>query len=760
MNKRQYMQLWKYMAVIVQLVLTVILALSVCLLDVLNDRNVLNAGDLFHVNFEESDSYHQLFLEKTSELLWFLQLRGRFETNGRYDPDKIVDILHYSGERSAPAHTAAENLFGKDEKDLSLLEYRLGDLISWSQTMETDENGKLIESYFPAYGAGIEESLSDGTITQEQADSLYLALERTISSVGKDAQRYKKGLNKFQTEETNLYYSLKENGSVWYTNLKEMPNDVLEYARNQGIYFYYDDLNLKLRTNVSGMEDYFYQSLDRQISRLGSRLELMVAVDNRFEQEDAFLRAKEEYDSLHPWGMVSIVSLIVSLFDEVLLMVYLTVAAGRREEDESIHLNLFDRIKTELLLALFAFLVYALLLVTFNDPIGEMGLPEILVAVGIRTFVYDGLALIFYLSIVRRIKAGVLWEHSLLRWFMKSINRVWRAGRGFLWILIRYSVKLSLLLVLTYGTFADRNVCAMAGLLLYIGIEAVFYLREMVGQREIMRGIEQITKGNLSYKLPLDNLHGENQELARSVNRIGEGIRLAVDESTKNERMKADLITNVSHDIKTPLTSIINYVNLLKMQPIEDEQTKDYIHILDEKSQRLKQLTDDLVEASQISSGNISLSVTEINFVELINQACGEFAERFKEKNLTTICRMPEEPVHILADGSRIWRVLENLYNNVAKYAMQHTRVYVTVMKQQDMVVFSMKNISEQALAVEPSELTSRFGRGDVSRTTEGNGLGLSIAQDLTILMGGKFHVETDGDLFTVKITFPLTRDT
>ena len=223
--------------------------------------------------------------------------------------------------------------------------------------------------------------------------------------------------------------------------------------------------------------------------------------------------------------------------------------------------------------------------------------------------------------------------------------------------------------------------------------------------------------------------------------------------------MKADLITNVSHDIKTPLTSIINYVNLLKMEPIENERTKEYIHILDEKSQRLKQLTEDLVEASRISSGNITLQMTKINLVELIYQTGGEFNEKFEAKDLTTITKLPKDAAYIMADGRRIWRVVENLYNNVAKYAMAHTRVYVTMEKGDEEVRFSIKNISEQLISVDSSELTERFIRGEEARSTEGSGLGLSIAQNLTMLMGGQFDIQLDGDVFTAAFTFPLVKE-
>ena len=258
-------------------------------------------------------------------------------------------------------------------------------------------------------------------------------------------------------------------------------------------------------------------------------------------------------------------------------------------------------------------------------------------------------------------------------------------------------------------------------------------------------------------------MHGENRALAEAVNSIGDGIQDAVATSMKDERLKADLITNVSHDIKTPLTSIINFVKLLKREDIADERIRGYIEVLDAKSQRLKQLTDDLVEASKISSGNISLQMERINFVELINQTIGEFMEKMEEKCLQVIPVMPERPVYIEADSRRIWRVVENLFGNVYKYALEGTRVYLDLTEKEEngrkTAVFSMKNISAQPLNIDADELTERFIRGDVSRSTEGSGLGLSIAKNLTELQNGKFDIYLDGDLFKVILTFPCMEE-
>jgi signal transduction histidine kinase len=255
----------------------------------------------------------------------------------------------------------------------------------------------------------------------------------------------------------------------------------------------------------------------------------------------------------------------------------------------------------------------------------------------------------------------------------------------------------------------------------------------------------------------LTELHGDNINLATAVNSIGEGIDRAVNTSMKDEKLKADLITNVSHDIKTPLTSIINYVDLIKREDIDNERVNEYVDILDRKSQKLKQLTEDLVEASKISSGNISIQLSKINFVELVNQTIGEFYEKLEKNDLQVIFKPQMQNMQIYADARHLWRVIENLLNNVCKYALEGTRVYIDMQERKEidkMVVFSIKNISAKELNVDADELTERFIRGDESRATEGSGLGLSIAKNLTLAQNGTFDIRLDGDLFKVIIKF------
>ena len=218
--------------------------------------------------------------------------------------------------------------------------------------------------------------------------------------------------------------------------------------------------------------------------------------------------------------------------------------------------------------------------------------------------------------------------------------------------------------------------------------------------------------------------------------------------------MKTELITNVSHDLKTPLTSIISYIDLLKRENFTDPKVLEYLDILEAKAARLKVLTEDVVEASKASTGNLTLNMTNLDFVEMLHQVIGEFEEQFEEHHLTMMVHFPDEPSVICADGQRMWRVLENIFGNVTKYAMEKTRVYAEVQNARNQVIFSLKNISAQPLNFAAEELTERFVRGDVARNTEGSGLGLSIAKSLTELQGGKFQLYLDGDLFKVTITF------
>ena len=246
--------------------------------------------------------------------------------------------------------------------------------------------------------------------------------------------------------------------------------------------------------------------------------------------------------------------------------------------------------------------------------------------------------------------------------------------------------------------------------------------------------------------------------MAKYINDIAGGFTNAIEQSLKSERLKTELITNVSHDIKTPLTSIINYVDLLKKEDINNAQIEQYIAVLDKKSQRLKKLIEDLVEASKVSSGNVKLNMEVINLKELLNQSMGEFEDKLEKKNLKIEMDLPNENVLIKADNRYLYRVIENVFSNISKYALEGSRVYIKLEKQKEEIYLEFKNISKDKLNISAEELMQRFVRGDKSRYTEGSGLGLSIAKSLTELQDGKFKIDIDGDLFKVVIKWKKER--
>ena len=444
-----------------------------------------------------------------------------------------------------------------------------------------------------------------------------------------------------------------------------------------------------------------------------------------------------------PAAVITVISFLLFIID----FIWLTVHTGRRNSDSGNtdtaqpELNFFDRIYTE-------------------AAAGLVCIP----ALGVLT---AGLFWIGYLSLIRRIKARTLWKNSLLRKCLKLPRLcLCKAGKLIDFFSrntisrIRMVVGLGVFLFLEF--FFSALLAASDGwflmflLLFLLDLGALFCVYKIaLGRELILDGLKRITDGELTYKIPEKELRGDQKAMAQYINRIGDGLDAAVEKSLKDERMKTELITNVSHDLKTPLTSIINYIDLLKRLNLKDPEALKYLEILDSKAHRLKSLTEDVVEASKASAGNLSLEMADLNFVEMLYQVMGEFEERMENRHLTLMTHLPDSPAMIYADGRRMWRILENLFGNILKYAMENTRVYAEVLLEKDQVIFTLKNISAQPLNIPAEELTERFIRGDVARNTEGSGLGLSIAQSLTQLQGGTFKLYLDGDLFKVCLSFP-----
>ena len=364
------------------------------------------------------------------------------------------------------------------------------------------------------------------------------------------------------------------------------------------------------------------------------------------------------------------------------------------------------------------------------------------------------LAVLVLRTLVVRCKAGVLarttlvcracsWIWSGLLDAIRSFPMIWRSVAGFLAYLV--------LCFFARRIWWDNPIPLFLinlGMLLWLCHWSVCFQR-------LRKGSEAIAGGNLNHQIDTTRMPHDLRLHAEALNNIADGLNGAVEEKMKSERFKAELITDVSHDLKTPLTSIINYVNLLKMEEVENPKAREYIEVLDRKSQRLKKLTEDLVEASKASTGALTVNREKIGMCQLVDQALGEYEEKLEARKLTVVPSLPEGETYVYADGRHLWRVIDNLLGNCAKYAMEGTRIYLELVRGKGQVTLSIKNISRDPLNVPPERLMERFVRGDESRTTEGSGLGLSIARSLTELQGGTFELAVDGDLFKATVTMP-----
>ena len=495
--------------------------------------------------------------------------------------------------------------------------------------------------------------------------------------------------------------------------------------------------------------------------------ECMFAVDTSYPIQDDFYQESKIYQEYAPQVRFTFWIAIATGFAMLVILAWLTIVAGRSNREEGIVLNRVDKMKTEIFILLSVAVMviciygeislsYSLLNGVWFSGDGFNG-TSVLIFAGIVAVSVCMTGLTFWLGMVRRIKAKTLWKNSILCLIIKYV-RIGIRHLGEVW---KAAILFGVLVVVHWIAIAMWEPGIWLFVMLAAEAGAFFCLmRRAIGRARIIKGVKAIADGQVDYQIPLNGLKGGQLEAAISINKIGDGLDRAVEESVKNERLKTDLITNVSHDIKTPLTSIINYVDLLKREDFEDPKIRNYLQVLEEKAYRLKTLTEDVVEASKVSSGNISLEMMNLNLVELVNQTSAEFEEKFEARNLKMIMNLPTEPATIYADGRRMWRVLANVFNNAAKYAMEGSRVYVDLVQTGEEVQLTIKNVSEQPLNISAGELTERFIRGDVSRSTEGSGLGLSIAQNLTKLQGGKFELYLDGDLFKVLIRFPVPKET
>lgn len=812
--------------------------------------------------YEDSRNFIDQMLYYSEQAVAGIKSSGEFETDGKYDPDKVVDIENYYN---------TGTFIG--EKD-SGLAYHLGELLEWneyrmnntagsgdeenrediivckkmddtyryywmSEFYDAVAEGSLVfimeegDIYVSASGilAGIQEGngfpdgifrgisngdgemvyrdcwIYDGVRLEEfcppvgakdileivnenpewngRLNEAYEMMKSVLYTLEKSYDSYQGAFADIEEGDTNFsYIYIDTKNEKVYTNksqyrVYEKIAASLESMKESGKYVIVHPKLADFETNMKKVNTSVWRDMVKY-SGLDEEDFLFAAyVDTKYPIQDIFHNENETYikygASAKKIGFFGCAAAVVT----VICIVWLCVVAGRSSMDEDLHLNAFDRWKTEFAAgAVIAGWAVPTVFISIggawglsyafssfmDDVVSQSSASEkaqasvYIVGISVLAAYTLGMFLVGFLSLVRRIKAKSVWSNSILRLLCVFLRDLF-ANLGSVWKT-----------VISFGSFVFMHWVAIAGFDRWYGdfqlgilmvAEAavfVFLVYKAIGREKLKKGVRKISHGEIGYVISLDKLTREHRELAEDINSIGEGLELAVAKSVKNERLKTDLITNVSHDIKTPLTSIINYVELLKQENFEDAKVRRYIEILEQKSQRLKTLTEDVVEASKVSSGNVTLEYINLNLAEMIQQVSGEFEERFQNRNLKEVLILPEEETVIRADGRRMWRVFENIYNNAAKYAMEGTRVYAELSRTGDEAVFNLKNISEQALNIPADELTERFIRGDISRNTEGSGLGLSIAKTLVQMQGGVFELYLDGDLFKVTVRFPIVK--
>lgn len=599
-----------------------------------------------------------------------------------------------------------------------------------------------------------------------EGDVSYLDRHYNLIEEGSQKIYYEKYNNYYYGEYDNAfsavmeYLMLDKNTNTIYTNIKlengDYKNKIQELEKHE---IYWNMVNGTIQTSIAGMTENSlkYENGTEYVKTLKDKnIDIYTSINKeRIQQGNTIYTQMEIYNKINEMKKKPTDILQVSILLFIMIVIYLIFAIGHEKGKEEIALTRMEDFPYEILFTIIMTIVgtFMALGIKLTAETGEFFSIMFLFCYFVC---YASLA-VLTVSTIKRIKVKKFWSSFLIckifKWTknkIKNIKQGFEIGTNDVKKAVIYYIGFILIsMILMVSASTGISLILLLAFWIWAFYKIICHQKQM---NDLKEALKNIYEGKNEIDINQEELHGILKEMATYINDIAGGFSNAIEESLKSERLKTELITNVSHDIKTPLTSIINYVDLLKKEDIQDEKIKEYIAILDQKSQRLKKLTEDLVEASKVSSGNVTLNVENIDIKELLNQTIGEFEDKFKAKGLKIEQEIPKEEIKIEADNRYMYRIIENLFSNITKYAMEQSRIYIKLENTGDQICLEIKNISKEKLNISAEELMQRFVRGDKSRYTEGSGLGLSIAQSLTELQGGTFVINIDGDLFKVEM--------
>ncbi len=696
-----------------------------------------------------------------------------FTKDGVTDLNKEVDIRQYVSGVNDEANRN-ENLT-----------YRLSDLINYYPQMT--KFAQIIQEVLAKQGAGIGKG-ADGTweTLAQEAESLEVILPvsgKTLAQTARASQtpfetllQYYQSLILTSSDIHDRYLFYEDEAQASGGGLSYVPGNIAYYIENTttkqsftnlgqkgvaaarnavlsdpGLTFLFDGVRTKdvmvANTELTLNEEAATWFMDTQFQ--GENERVTIAVNLSYPAGDELRRDYLLYQKRKPMVILALTCGGIALALLVVLFVMGIHTTGRADRHTCLKLKGFDLIPTEIALGLC--LVAALswyylgrMLLRTRVPYERRSAWIVLMAI-----VEYEIILASILSMVRRIRSRKLWSTSVTCMAIRVSSQVLEARAASTRIMIAYVVSIFL-------NFVFLRYFGMIGVVSAIVLDLallLYLLRDRLGKLSVRAGLRELSKGKLDYRIDTGSLTGDSLEMAQAVNEMGDGLQEAVDTMVRSERLKAELITNLSHDLKTPLTSIINYVDLLKRENPENERQRQYIEVLERKSMRLKSLITDLIDVSRISSGNVELHMAKLDLRPMVQMAAGEFEDRFEQIPLT-VQMEAKKSLPVMADGDMLWRVFDNLLGNIAKYAKPGSVVKIRIYEEDGTAVCLFENESKDTLSKSGQELQERFVRGDVSRSSEGSGLGLSIAGSLTQLMGGTFQVETTPDIFRAIIRF------